>query len=120
MALLPAFSHLLHSNSTGGGLTGTAAVGVMIYGVWGYGLTSFRRWAIAALPFVTAFLLVLMFMILMVPFFSDGPLVPGDQPVVSRVNQAAALLAAMLLAVALWRMRGKDFREYNKAALGMK
>ena len=119
-ALLPVIGRLLQSNAFGGGLTSSAAVGVMMYGIWSYGLTSFRRWAIAALPLVTGLLLVLMAMILAIPLVGADPVVPGDQPLVTGFNEVAACLAAVLLALACWRMRGSEFREYNRAAWGSK
>ena len=59
-------------------------------------------------------------MILAIPLVGADPVLPGDRPLVTGFNEAAACLAAVLLALACWRMRGSEFREYNRAAWGSK
>ncbi len=114
LAVLPPLSH--HAPGVGGGLTRSSAIGVLGYGLWLFGLMGFKRWAIRALPAVACVLLVAGLLVLAVPIVLGPPLLPGDPPAIGRFSRVAGLVSAALSILALWRMRGAQFREYYAQA----
>ena len=116
LAVLPPLSW--HEAGVGGGLTRGSAIGVLVYGFCLFGLMGFKRWAIRGLPAIGWLLLVVGLLVFMVPVFMTASLLPGDPPVVGWFSRGAGVVSALLSAVALWRMRGAEFREYFKQAWG--
>ena len=116
LAVLPPLSR--HAAEVGGGLTGNSAIGVLVYGFWLFGLMGFKRWAIRALPAVAWVLLGAGVLVVVVPAFLGAPLLPGDPPAIGWFSRVAGVISAVLSAVALWRMRSVQFREYYAQAWG--
>lgn len=116
--LLSPLSRLVDSGRLGDGLSRLSAGGVVALGIWCYDLTSFRRWAIAALPVVT-FMFLLLGMTVVAATLLQTPPILGDASPIDRVDQVCGGVAALLATIILWRMSGREFREYNRAAWGM-
>ena len=116
LAVLPPLSR--QAAGVGGGLTRSSAIGVLGYGFWLFGLMGFKRWAIRWLPAIGWLLLAAGFLVFAVPLFATVPLLPGDPPLVGWFSRGAGLVSALLSAVALWRRRGPQFREYYAQAWG--
>lgn len=114
LATLPPLSQ--HAPGIGGGLSRNAAIGVLVYGFWLFGLMGFKRWAIRMLPAITWLLLAAGLVVVAWPFFAAAPLLPGDPPSVGAFSRIAGLLSTALCAIALWRMRGPEFRSYYASA----
>ncbi len=112
LAVLPPLSHA----PGGGGLSRNAAIGVLVYGFWLFGLMGFERWAIRALPVIACLLLATGLLVAALPFVLAPPLLPGDAPVIAWFSRIAGLMSATLSALALWRMRTPAFRAYHAAA----
>ena len=115
LAVLPPLSH---AASIGGGLSRNAAIGVLVYGFWLFGLMGFKRWAIRALPAIACLLLAGGLLIAAIPLVLPPPLLPGDAPPIAWFSRIAGLTSATLSALALWRMRTPVFKAYHAAAQG--
>lgn len=110
LAILPALDH--GGAGIGGGLTRSSAIGVLIYGGWLAGLMGLRRWAIRGLPAFAVVMLVSGVLVCLLPLLQPPPLLPGDTPSIGWFSRISGVMSAILSAVALWRMRGAQFREY--------
>jgi hypothetical protein len=110
LAVLPPLSH--GQEAVGGGLSRNAAIGVLGYGFWLFGLMGFKRWAIRILPVMAGLLLASGLVVLVLPMFLPPVLLPGDAPAIGWFSRAAGGVSAVLGGVALWLMRGARFREY--------